>query len=131
MSNSFHLPVWDEVTQIEKQNIEFPFYNNFFKGGEIQYCRYDNPQNLYAIKDIVRNAMDLGYYEGVNFASDFCNDCGEHFTSHNNDDTCPHCSSSNITRIDRVCGYLGLTKVKSTTRINKTKLDEILQRVSM
>lgn len=45
-------------------------------GGRIQYVKYQLQYNLQAIKDLVRRAMKLGFYEGVNFDLNFCEDCG-------------------------------------------------------
>ena len=72
--------------------------------------------------------MDLGFYEGVNLALSYCNDCGH---QEENMDVCPVCGSSNLTKIDRMNGYLGYTRVKGNTRYNDPKNDEIRDRVSM
>ena len=44
---------------------------------------------------------------------------------------CPKCGSKNITEINRLCGYLGYSKIKGDTRMNDAKLAEIADRVSM
>ena len=46
-------------------------------------------------------------------------------------DTCPKCGSKMITKIDRMNGYLGFTRVHGETRYNEAKNAEIADRVSM
>ena len=127
-SNSFHCHVSEDITPIEKQDTEA---TAFYKvaGGHIQYVRLDNPENLEATKAIIERGMSLGFYQGVNFDSCHCNDCGTSFT--NGGKTCPSCGSHNITTISRVCGYLGYSNINGHTRMNDAKLDEIKQRKSM
>mgnify|MGYP004650439165 FL=1 len=127
-SNSFHCHVSEDITPIEKQDTEAAaFYK--VAGGHIQYVRLDNPENLEATKAIIERGMSLGFYQGVNFDSCHCNDCGTSFT--NGGKTCPSCGSHNITTISRVCGYLGYSNINGHTRMNDAKLDEIKQRKSM
>ena len=38
--------------------------------------RYPIGYNVDAIRALVRRAMDLGYYEGVNLSLAYCDDCG-------------------------------------------------------
>ena len=46
--------------------------------------------------------------------------------------TCPKCGSGKITQIDRMNGYLGITrKADGTSRYNDAKLAEIAERKSM
>ena len=45
--------------------------------------------------------------------------------------TCPVCGSKNLTKIDRMNGYLSYSRVKGDTRLNKAKMAEIAERVSM
>lgn len=44
---------------------------------------------------------------------------------------CPKCGSKMITKIDRMNGYLGFTRVHGETRYNEAKNAEIADRVSM
>ena len=44
---------------------------------------------------------------------------------------CPKCGSKNITKIDRMNGYLSYTRVKGETRLNDAKMAEIAERKSM
>lgn len=127
-SNSFHCHVSEDITPIEKQDTEAAAFHKV-AGGHIQYVRLDNPENLEATKAIIERGMSLGFYQGVNFDSCHCNDCGTSFT--NGGKTCPNCGSHNITTISRVCGYLGYSNINGHTRMNDAKLDEIKQRKSM
>ena len=44
---------------------------------------------------------------------------------------CPKCGSRNLTKIDRMNGYLSYSRVKGDTRLNEAKMEEIKDRVSM
>ena len=46
-------------------------------------------------------------------------------------DVCPKCGSRNLTKIDRMNGYLSYSRVKGDTRLNAAKMAEIQERVSM
>ena len=109
-TNSFHDPVWESILPVEKQDDEYRFWNEF-NGGKIQYCKYPVKYNLGAIKALVRRAMKMGFYEGVNLSLSYCNHCGHEEL---NMKICPHCGSKNITAIDRMNGYLGFTRVGTT-----------------
>lgn len=100
VSNSFHCGVWEDITPIQKQDLEARFWN-YFNGGKIQYCRYPVAYNREAQKILVRRAMDMGFYEGCNLALSYCEDCGYEQLDM---DTCPKCGSENVTQIDRMNG---------------------------
>ena len=127
VSNSFHCHVTEDITPIEKQDSEKRFWD-YFNGGKIQYCKYPINYNTEAMKVIVRRAMDLGFYEGINLDLAYCEDCGyEQLDMH----VCPKCGSENITEVSRMNGYLGFNKVKGKSRYNLAKQAEIADRVSM
>lgn len=127
VSNSFHCHVSEQMSPIEKQDKEGRFWN-LFNGGKIQYCRYNLGYNKEAIKTLILRAMNKGFYEGVNLAMCYCEDCGYQQVEM---DTCPKCGSKMITKIDRMNGYLGFTRVHGETRYNEAKNAEIADRVSM
>lgn len=99
-TNSFHDGVWEDITQIEKQDDEKRFWS-LSNGGKIQYCRYPVKYNKEAIKTLVRRAMKMGFYEGVNLMLSYCNSCGHQELDM---DFCPICGSKNITAINRMNG---------------------------
>ena len=127
VSNSFHCHVTENLTPIEKQDLEGRFWE-LCNGGKIQYVRYPIDYNLEAIKKLVLRAMDLGYYEGVNLSLAYCDDCGHQELDM---DVCPICGSQNLTKIDRMNGYLSYSRVHGDTRLNAAKMAEIAERVSM
>lgn len=127
VSNSFHCHVSEDLTPIEKQDLEYRFWENC-NGGKIQYVKYPIDYNRNAIKAIIRRAMRMGFYEGVNLSLAYCNDCGYQQLEMN---VCPRCGSHNLTKIDRMNGYLAYSLVKGDTRLNKAKMAEIADRKSM
>ena len=127
VSNIFHCHVTEDITPIEKQDLEGRFWE-LCNGGKIQYVRYPIDYNVQAIKSLIRRAMDLGYYEGVNLSLAYCDDCGHQELEM---DVCPKCGSKNLTKIDRMNGYLSYSRVHGDTRLNEAKMAEIAERKSM
>ena len=127
VSNSFHCHVTENLTPIEKQDLEGRFWE-LCNGGKIQYVRYPIDYNMEAIKSLIRRAMALGFYEGVNLSLAYCDDCGHQELEM---DVCPKCGSHNLTKIDRMNGYLSYSRVHGDTRLNAAKMAEIAERKSM
>ena len=127
VSNSFHCHVTEDITPIEKQDLEFRFWE-LSNGGKIQYVKYPIDYNLDAIKTLIRRAMEMGFYEGVNMSLAYCDDCGHQELEM---DVCPKCGSRNLTKIDRMNGYLSYSRVHGDTRLNDAKMAEIAERKSM
>ncbi len=127
VSNSFHCHVTEDIGPIEKQDLEGRFWE-LLNGGKIQYVKYPVSYNTKAIETLVNRAMDKGFYEGVNLSLAYCDDCGHQELSM---DVCPKCGSKNLTKIDRMNGYLSYSRVKGDTRLNEAKMEEINDRVSM
>lgn len=127
VSNSFHCHVSENISPILKQDLEGRFWN-YFNGGKIQYCRYPISYNYEAIRTLVRRAMKKGFYEGVNLSLAYCDDCGHEELEM---DVCPVCGSRNLTKIDRMNGYLAYSRIHGDTRLNEGKMAEIADRVSM
>ena len=127
VSNSFHCHVVEEITPIRKQDLEDRFWD-LCNGGKIQYVKYPIDYNVEAIKTLVHRAMDMGFYEGVNLSLAYCDDCGHQELEM---DVCPKCGSRNLTKIDRMNGYLSYSRVHGDTRLNDAKMAEIAERKSM
>ena len=127
VSNSFHCHVTEDITPIQKQNLEYRFWE-LSNGGKIQYVKYPIDYNISAIKTLVRRAMEMGFYEGVNLSLAYCDDCGHQELEM---DVCPKCGSKNLTKIDRMNGYLSYSRVHGDTRLNDAKMAEIAERKSM
>lgn len=127
VSNSFHCHVAEKITPIEKQDLEKRFWE-YFNGGKIQYVRYPIDYNLEAIKTLIRRAMKYGFYEGVNMSLSYCDDCGYEQLEM---DVCPRCGSRNLTKIDRMNGYLAYSRTHGDTRLSDSKMAEIADRISM
>ena len=104
-TNSIHVPVWQDVTCIEKINIESQL-TGYSSAGCITYVELPGgiQNNLNALETIILYAMehDIPYF-AVNVPIDTCMDCG--YTDELND-TCPQCGGHKIYRIRRVTGYL-------------------------
>lgn len=127
VSNSFHCHVSEDITPTEKQDKEYRFWE-LCNGGKIQYVRYPVNYNLDAIETLIVRAMDLGLYEGVNLSLAYCDDCGHKELDM---DTCPVCGSRNLTKIDRMNGYLAYSRVHGKSRLADHKMAEIADRKSM
>ena len=127
VSNSFHCHVSENIGPIEKQDCEKRFWD-LMNGGKIQYVKYPLNYNTKAVETLVKRAMDMGFYEGVNLSLSYCDDCGHEELSM---DVCPKCGSRNLTKIDRMNGYLSYSRVKGDTRLAEHKMEEIADRVSM
>lgn len=127
VSNSFHCGVWENINGIEKQDLEERFWD-LFKGGRIQYVRYNLNYNTKAMITYVERAMEKGFYEGVNLSLAYCNNCGHEELDM---DVCPKCGSSDLTKIDRMNGYLSYSRVHGDTMLSNAKMVEISERKSM
>lgn len=127
VSNGFHCHVTEDISPIQKQDLEYRFWE-LSNGGKIQYVKYPIDYNKEAVRTLVRRAMDMGLYEGVNLSLAYCDDCGHEEL---NMDVCPKCGSKNLTKIERMNGYLSYSRVKGDTRLNAAKMAEIAERKSM
>ncbi len=127
VSNSFHCGVWEDITGIKKQDLEERFWE-LFKGGRIQYVRYNLSYNTEAMLTYIERAMEKGFYEGVNLSLAYCNHCGHEELDM---DVCPKCGSSDLTKIDRMNGYLSYSRVHGDTMLGNAKMVEISERKSM
>ncbi len=127
VSNSFHCHVSEQISPIEKQDLEGRFWD-LMNGGKIQYVKYPVSYNTKAVETLLKRAMKKGFYEGVNLSLSYCDDCGHQEL---NMDVCPVCGSKNLTKIDRMNGYLAYSRVKGDSRLADHKMEEIKDRISM
>ncbi|SHE55232.1 anaerobic ribonucleoside-triphosphate reductase [Caloramator proteoclasticus] len=123
-TNSYHIPVYYEISMFEKIRIEGKFHS-LCNGGHISYVELPSTfeHNLDAFEKIIKwmKECDIGY-AGVNFPIDECRICG--YRGVINEDECPVCQGSDIRRIRRITGYLS-----TTDRFNDAKLKELEMRV--
>ncbi|HBR28430.1 MAG TPA: anaerobic ribonucleoside-triphosphate reductase [Firmicutes bacterium] len=123
-TNSFHVPVGQEISCFEKINLEGP-YHRFTNAGHISYVEFSAPpaDNLEAFEKIIRHmaTADMGY-GGINFPIDECLTCGNRGIF---DDECPSCQATNIRRVRRITGYLS-----TVDRFNDAKKAELKDRIA-
>lgn len=114
VSNSFHCHVSENITPTEKQNYEYELFHKFL-GGHIQYVKYNIDYNRKAMVTLIKRAMKMGFYEGVNMSMCTCEECGHKELEMK---ICPRCKSKNISRVDRMNGYLGWTQTGNQDTVN-------------
>ena len=129
-TNSFHIPVYYEISAFDKIKREAP-YHELTNGGHITYVELDGDptQNLEAFEQVVRCMKESGVgYGSVNHPVDRDPVCG--FTGIIGD-TCPKCGRSEedggpkFERIRRITGYL----VGTLDRFNDAKRAEVEDRI--
>lgn len=125
-TNSHHIDVTAPVSAFDKINIESDLFQ-YPTGGRIMYTEWNHTDNDKAIEQVIDVAMDKGLYFGINLENSKCNDCGTEGDF--KEGTCEKCGSHNITTIDRVCGYLGISNQNGVSRYNEGKKHEVLNRV--
>ncbi|MCG8474245.1 MAG: anaerobic ribonucleoside-triphosphate reductase [Cytophagales bacterium] len=127
ITNSYHVPVWQEIPWFDKIELEGK-YHELCTGGCITYVEMRNDITPEIYKDIVRGAMDKGlYYFCTNIPLDKCLDCGyEGIIKKESKMTCPDCGSEDIMTLRRVTGYITGSYHQ---RFNKGKQQEVLMRV--
>lgn len=126
--NSFHTNVTAKVDPFTKMEIEKPMFDLSY-GGHIFYSEYPINHNLEAISQVTKHAMKMGLYEGINFDSAICENCGKEILDYDKTNpVCTHCGSHKIIVTDRVCGYLSYFVIDGDTRANEGKVQEDQQR---
>ena len=129
-TNSFHVPVYYDISAFDKIAIEAP-YHELTNGGHITYVELDGDPstNLDAFEAVVRAMKEAGVgYGSVNHPVDRDPVCG--YTGIIGD-ACPKCGRSegdgqpDFERIRRITGYL----VGTLDRFNDAKYAEVRDRV--
>ena len=126
VTNSVHVPVWVEITPMQKIDIESQL-TGYSRAGCITYTELNGSvkNNIDALETIVNYAMDKDVpYFAINVPNDMCINCG--YTDDIADE-CPMCGCKEIRRLRRVTGYL-TGDYKSA--FNKGKQQEVEMRVS-
>lgn len=100
ITNSFHVPVWEDVSVPEKIAFEAPFHK-LATGGRISYNEFVYGVDNSVLEQAINFAMEKGMYYGVNVVAGTCNQCGYSGDFHDN---CPKCRTHDITVVTRVCG---------------------------
>lgn len=100
ITNSFHVPVWEDVSVPEKIAFEAPFHK-LATGGRISYNEFVYGVDNSVLEQAINFAMENGMYYGVNVVAGTCNQCGYSGDFHDN---CPKCDTHDITVVTRVCG---------------------------
>jgi ribonucleoside-triphosphate reductase len=122
-TNSFHVPVEFQIAALSKISIEGA-YHKYCNAGHISYVELQSApeHNLEAFESLVRAMAeaDMGY-AAVNFPVDICCDCG--FNGVIQEDACPQCGGTHISRVRRITGYLS-----TIDRFNDSKLAEVQNR---
>ena len=128
-TNSFHVPVYYEISAYDKIRIEGP-YHALTNGGHISYIEMDGDptKNLPAFEKVVRAMHDANIgYGAINHPVDRDPVCGYNGII---DDVCPKCGRREtehvgFERIRRITGYL----VGTIERFNDAKRAEEADRV--
>ncbi|MCL1880901.1 MAG: anaerobic ribonucleoside triphosphate reductase [Oscillospiraceae bacterium] len=129
-TNSYHVPVYYDITAYDKINVEAP-YHALSNAGHISYVEMDGDpsQNLEAFEKIIRHMKNSGIgYGAINHPVDHDPMCSYTGVI---DDVCPGCgrsdedSSIKFERIRRITGYLAGT----VDRFNDAKRIEVSDRV--
>lgn len=116
ITNSYHIPVFEEINPFEKLRIEAKF-QKLSPGGAISYIETaDMTNNTEAVLEVMKYIYDNIMYAELNTKSDYCQVCGYDGEISLIDENgeliwvCPNCGNKdpkkmNVTR--RTCGYIG------------------------
>lgn len=129
ITNSYHVPVFEEIDAFTKLKLESEF-QKLSPGGAISYIETPNLQNnLDVILEVIKFIYDNIMYAELNTKSDYCQKCGytgEILIDDNLEWYCPNCGNRDHNTLNvarRTCGYIG------TNFWNKGRTQEIKERV--
>ena len=129
ITNSYHIPVFEEIDAFSKLKIESEF-QLLSPGGAVSYVETPNLQNnLDVVLQIIEFIYENIMYAELNTKSDYCQKCGfdgEILLDEDCEWYCPNCGNRdhnllNVAR--RTCGYIG------SNFWNKGRTQEIKERV--
>ncbi len=129
ITNSYHVPVFEEIDAFTKLKLESEF-QNLSPGGAISYIETPNlTNNLEAVLEVIKFIYDNIMYAELNTKSDYCHECGytgEILIDENLEWYCPECGNRDHDKLNvarRTCGYIG------ANFWNKGRTQEIKERV--
>ena len=134
ITNSYHVPVFEEIDAFAKLKLESEF-QNLSPGGAISYIEVPNMQNnIEAIISVMQFIYENIMYAEINTKSDYCMGCGYDGEIKIVDDKesgklvweCPNCGNRDQDKMSvarRTCGYIG------TQFWNQGRTEEIKERV--
>ena len=129
ITNSYHVPVFEEIDAFSKLKLESEF-QKLSPGGAISYVETPNLQgNIDAVIEVIQFIYDNIMYAELNTKSDYCQNCGYTGEILIDDDLewyCPNCGNRDHNTLNvarRTCGYIG------TNFWNKGRTQEIKERV--
>ena len=129
ITNSYHVPVFEEIDAFEKLSLESEF-QRLSPGGAISYIECpDLTNNTEAVLEVIKFIYDNIMYAELNTKSDYCQVCdydGEMQIDDNMEWYCPNCGNRDHSKMNvarRTCGYIG------TNFWNKGRTEEIKERV--
>lgn len=129
ITNSYHVPVFEEIDAFAKLKIESEF-QKLSPGGAVSYVETPNLQNnLDVVLQVIKFIYDNIMYAELNTKSDYCQKCGytgEILIDDNLEWYCPNCGNRDHNTLNvarRTCGYIG------TNFWNKGRTQEIKERV--
>jgi ribonucleoside-triphosphate reductase len=113
ITNSYHVPVFEEIDAFSKLAIEAKF-QKLSPGGAISYIETaDLTGNVEAVIAVIKFIYDNIMYAELNTKSDYCQECGYDGEILIADDMtwyCPNCGNRDQTKMNvarRTCGYIG------------------------
>ncbi len=129
ITNSYHVPVFEEIDAFTKLKLESEF-QRLSPGGAISYVETPNLQNnLDVVIELIKFIYDNIMYAELNTKSDYCQKCGydgEILIDDNLEWYCPNCGNRDHATLNvarRTCGYIG------SNFWNKGRTQEIKERV--
>ena len=132
ITNSYHVPVFEEINPFTKLALESEF-QNLSPGGAISYIECaDMTHNIDAVVEVIKFIYENIMYAELNTKSDYCQVCGYDgeikIVDENNELIweCPNCGNRHHNKMNvarRTCGYIG------TNFWNGGRTEEIAERV--
>lgn len=129
ITNSYHVPVFEEIDAFTKLLLEADF-QKLSPGGAVSYIETPNlTNNIEAVLEVMHFIYDNIMYAELNTKSDYCQACGydgEILIDDQMNWFCPNCGNRDQGKLNvarRTCGYIG------TQFWNKGRTQEIKERV--